>query len=360
MKTDNTDRLIVTAAHQRDVRSLVSWVGALNLNWPGHPPLLIYDLGLEPQTVSLLHQHAIATRKVPAFCPHWHRHNTWKLWCLADAPARELLWMNVDLLALRPLDEAFEAVAARGHFLVGNGELLEWEASFAACRGCGLPPEFRRGKPALAGALVGVDKTGRQRQVLDEALAAALVEEQIAASEVTHRIEQALLALLFHKHASPLILVEPDPYLLRGSPTEVPGQKTWLHGGWLRREDVNHLGAHLSSTGAPHVPAPLVARARAQALAHFYRAYWHFGRGDLGEATRRIAATLATDPTLAGDPQVLARAIREYESRTRVLAADPALGGGFVEWTLAAIERSAGVRPARLFRSALLFEPVRA
>src|SRR5659263_346946 len=83
-----TSRMIVTAASAAFGSSLVALLGSLNLNWPDHPPIRVYDLGLERKTLETLSRHGVEVVPVPPFCPHWRKHFTWKIWCWNDAPAR--------------------------------------------------------------------------------------------------------------------------------------------------------------------------------------------------------------------------------------------------------------------------------
>ena len=77
---NSDDRLIITAASNAYGPSLLALPGSLNLNWHNHPPVLVYDIGLDDATRATLQQHHIPLRVVPPFCPHWRSHFTWKIW----------------------------------------------------------------------------------------------------------------------------------------------------------------------------------------------------------------------------------------------------------------------------------------
>ena len=66
-----TNRMIITGASPAYESSLLALLGSLNCNWPGHPPVLVYDLGMTTATLDQLATANIPVRKVPAFCPHW-------------------------------------------------------------------------------------------------------------------------------------------------------------------------------------------------------------------------------------------------------------------------------------------------
>jgi hypothetical protein len=331
------DRLIVTAASHEYAPSLLALLGSLNLNWPTHPRVLVYDLGLDHGTRARLAAAGVRVRKIPPFCPHWREHYTWKLWCLDDAPARDLLWMDAGALALEALDEVFAAITRLGYFFVPNYELLDWEASLAACRGCGVPPEFRLGKPTLAGTIMGLRKRGAVRLLLRQALRLAHDEANIAATSITHRHDQALISLLAYKHLGAPLLADGQIYLGSLSPEQVPGQKLWVHRRTLRREDVAHFAAHLSSGGAPYRPPPALPLPRARARADLYRVGWNYGRGEHLEARRRLEAAFAGDPGLRSRPLALARLFEGQASRLQSFSTNPSTGTDYLAWVLAAL-----------------------
>jgi hypothetical protein len=253
----NTDKLIITAASKAYGPSLLALLGSLTLNWPQHPPVLVYDLGLDDPTRAELARHQVKVKLVPPFCPHWRQHYTWKIWCWNDAPARQVLWIDAGIAVLQPLDEVFSVIEQQGYFVVPNGWPLSLEASEAACSGCGVESEFRRGKQTLTAAFIGFDKDGWMRTLLDEALRVALVEKYIAATAPHHRWEQAIFSLLLHRYLDQVRYDDPSIYHVEASPRQSPDQKVWLHRRHaMRARDRAHFAAHISTPGAPYLPRP--------------------------------------------------------------------------------------------------------
>lgn len=248
------EQLIVTAASEAYGPSLLSLLGSLNLNWPYHPPVLVYDIGLDASTLSVLESNRISVRRVPPFCPHWRKHYTWKLWCLNDAPSQDILWLDAGLIVLSPLDEVFKALQCHGYFVATNYQLLDWEASEAACKGCGVPPEFRHGKLTLSANLMGFRKADHIQEILMEALSVAQTEEHIAATAPTHRHDQAIISLLMYKHLGNAVLSDGIVYAGWLSPRQTPGQKVWAHRRTLRKHDQTHFSNYISRAGAPYLP----------------------------------------------------------------------------------------------------------
>lgn len=253
-KSDPDSRLVLSAASASFGPSLLALLGTLNLNWPAHPPVRVYDLGMQSEILDTLQANQIEVVKVPPFCAHWRKHFTWKIWCLNDAPARHVLWMDAGLAVLQPLDEIFVSLDRLGYFVAPNNQLLDWEASEAACLGCGVAPAFRLGKPTLAGTMMGFQKYGAVGLVLQEALAVALNEAAIQATHPRHRHEQAILSLLLYKHFGSLLVADRQIYLGDWSPDQVAGQKIWLHRRRMLAQDLEFYRQHISLVGPPRLP----------------------------------------------------------------------------------------------------------
>lgn len=252
MKSPDTQ--IVTAASAAYGPALLALLGSLNLNWPGHPPVVVYDIGLDDGTRAALRDAKIETRLVPPFCPHWRRHFTWKIWAWNDAPASNILWIDAGIAVLRPLEEVLHAIREQGYFFVPNGFTLDVEASETASRACGLSPDFRSGRAAIASGFTGFRKNGAVAAILREALHLAHREEVLAATSPRHRHEQSLLSLLAHRDLAPLHLADSTIYLIDESPRQVPGQPVWVHRRAIHYADARYLAAHIAQPADPFVP----------------------------------------------------------------------------------------------------------
>jgi len=261
-----TSRMIVTAASAAFGSSLFALLGSLNLNWPDHPPIRVYDLGLERKTLETLSRHGVEVVPVPPFCPHWRKHFTWKIWCWNDAPARDILWIDAGIVVLQPMDEVFEAIHRVGYFVVPTYHPLTENASGNACRGCGVPMSFREGKMTLAGTMIGFRKDGGIKGILEEALSIALVEENIASVEKTHRHDQMIISLLLHKHLGQVHISDGVIYCGWLSPNQTPGQKVWVHRRGILPEDERHFASHISTAGSAHIPRDPVASRPARTI----------------------------------------------------------------------------------------------
>jgi|WetSurMetagenome_2_1015567.scaffolds.fasta_scaffold66228_2 hypothetical protein len=247
-------QLIITAASEGYASSLLALIGSLNCNWPGHPPILVYDLGLREETLDLLWEHQVPVRTIPPFCPHWRKHYTWKFWCWQDAPADQVLWLDAGTTVLAPMPEVFLAIARLGYFAVPTDLPLLTHAHEDACRGCGVAPDFRRGKALLGANIVGLDKTGPMGRLIEEAFAIALEERCIASTATVFNTDQAIYNLLMYKYFGDLVLANFSTYSGWISPRQIAGQKVWVHRRHLLPEDADYFAQYLGQPGPAYFP----------------------------------------------------------------------------------------------------------
>jgi hypothetical protein len=279
---ETTGRMIITAASNSYADALLAWLGSLNLNWPGHPPVRVYDIGLTDATQDVLHQYGIDVVKVPPFCPHWRKHFTWKLWCWNDVPASEFLYMDAGTVVLSPLDEVFASTTSLGYFVIPTYHGLDENASEAACRGCSVSDDFRNGKVTLSGGVAGFCRKGVIKELLAEALCVAHNEQSIEATRPEHRHDQAILSLLMYRDVEPLILMDGIVYGGWQSPRQTPGQKVWFHRRRMSAEDHRHFITHIFTPGRPYIPKGVLVApsdAKPQGIREAaYRIYKRFQR----------------------------------------------------------------------------------
>jgi hypothetical protein len=247
-------QLIITAASEGYAPSLLALIGSLNCNWPEHPPVLAYDLGLSDNILKILTENRIPIRQVPPFCPHWRKHYTWKLWCWQDAPADHVLWMDAGMTVLAPLPEAFLAIQKLGYFAVPTHLPLLGHAHEHACQGCGVLPNFRQNKALLGANLVGMDKTGPMGDLIKEAFHIALDEKCIACNETEFNTDQAIYNLLMYKYFGDPLLANFSTYSGWDSPRQIAGQKVWVHRRHLLKEDAARYAQYLSVPGPNYFP----------------------------------------------------------------------------------------------------------
>ena len=260
--------LIVTAASESYAAQLLALIGSLNCNWPGHPDILVYDIGLQPATVDTLRASRILVEAVPPFCPHWRKHYTWKLWCWNHAPAERVFWLDAGCCVLRPMPEVFEIIDQLGYFAIPNRFWLEAEASEEACRGCGVSPEFRKNKGTVAAGIFGFRRGTIAERVVQEALVVGVTEKYIMSYSQAHRWEQSLLSLLLYKHIHPLILCDGTVYGYGDLRAVFSTHAIWAARRSMHPEDRRYFASCLKGTAQPHRPRS------SHKGALWYRAAW--------------------------------------------------------------------------------------
>lgn len=249
------DKLIITGASESFSPSLLALLGSLTLNWPDHPPVLVYDLGMNEETLVTLHENHIEVKKVPPFVSHWRKHFTWKVWCWNDAPARDILWLDAGVVILHPVNDIFDAIEKLGYFINTSYYFLSDCATEAACLGCGVDIGFRNGKMTFNGGVVGFRKEGIMNSIIQESLEIASVEDYIKSTIPLGRHDQAILSLLIYKYISNPVMLDTMIYAGWESPQQVNGQKIWQHRLTLRTEDIYHFAKHVSKPGSPYFPS---------------------------------------------------------------------------------------------------------
>jgi hypothetical protein len=254
--TDKYRNMIITAASESYRPQLLALLGSLRCNWPDHPPVMVYDMGLREGTPELLRQAGFNVRAIPPFVPHWRKHYTWKLWCMNDAPAECVLWLDAGHCILRPLPEVFEIIRQQGYFAVPNYRPLEIEASENACKGCGVPLDFRAGKVSLAGGVFGFMRGSVAEKVVQKCLEVALTERHIKASKPWHRHDQSILSLLMYREISPLILCDGTIYLYEDLAAKFTIHSIWAARRNMHNKDLQFFTSCLSGPGSPHLPRP--------------------------------------------------------------------------------------------------------
>jgi len=252
--------LIITAASESYRSQLLALLGSLRCNWPDHPPVMVYDMGLREGTAEFLRQAGFDVRLIPPFVPHWREHYTWKLWCMNDAPAERVLWIDAGCCVLHPVPEIFDIIEKQGYFALTNYRPLEIEASEEACEGCGVPPEFRVGKVTVTSAVFGFLRGSSLReskaeQVVQESLRVAETERHIKASNPWHRWEQAILSLLLYREISPLILCDATMYFYEDLRANFTTHAIWAARRCMHYQDKRYFAAALAGgESAPHRP----------------------------------------------------------------------------------------------------------
>lgn len=120
------DRCIITAASNKFFPSLINLLNSIHRNYPGHPAIYVYDLGLFPTfRIELEHIPWVTVLQIPHFVPYWRSCYTWKTYIFKNPLATNNLYLDAGNQVLRPLDPVFEKIDTQGYLTVGTGGNLK-------------------------------------------------------------------------------------------------------------------------------------------------------------------------------------------------------------------------------------------
>lgn len=169
------DKCLITACSNKYYPSVLNLIGSLKANYPLHPPLYIYDLGLAPVFKRQLEK--IADVKVlaqPNFCSFWKSCYTWKTYIFTVPLADLNFYLDAGGLVLAPLDEIFSRIEADDYFALTVDPKLPLEKI--------TPREFKPlfkgaekfySSPCLAAGIFGFKRNSRLTKILETLRAAA-------------------------------------------------------------------------------------------------------------------------------------------------------------------------------------------
>lgn len=249
--------LIVTAASKLFENSLLALIGSANCNWPNHPRILVYDLGMTDKTLERLESASVEVRKVPAFCPHWRKYFTWKFWCLTDIPAKAYLWLDAGTCILRPMPEVFEAIEKFGYFCCTNHWDLKKNMSMEKQRALGLSDNKLAGMVSINSGVFGLKKDSAGNELINKGMQIALIEKNMIPTAPLHRHDQPIFSALLCEIFGPVLYADFLTYAGWLSPIEVINQKIWVHRRRMLPADQEYFATHIAHAGRPYLPQPL-------------------------------------------------------------------------------------------------------
>jgi hypothetical protein len=113
---------IITSASDKFFPSLLNFLGSIEANYPNHPDVYIYDLGLfytfrkELESIPWVH-----ILRVPHFVSHWRSCYTWKTYILNTPLAENNLYIDAGCQVLKNLDPLFEKINSQSYMAVSQG-----------------------------------------------------------------------------------------------------------------------------------------------------------------------------------------------------------------------------------------------
>ena len=121
------NKAIITSCSNKFFPSVLNLIGSIKKNYPNHPTIYVYDLGLLKLFVGVLKNiKDVKVLSIPHFVPYWRACYTWKTYILANPIAKQNFYMDAGCQVLLPLDEIFDQIDSVGHFVVQQQAKLDW------------------------------------------------------------------------------------------------------------------------------------------------------------------------------------------------------------------------------------------
>ena len=120
------NKCIITAASNTYFPNLLNLIGSIKHNYPDHPTIYIYDLGLSPIFKEQI-QNIPNTKliKMPNFCNFWNNCYTWKTYIFTKPLAELNFYIDAGAEVLGSLEEIFIQIKNYDYFAVDQEIELE-------------------------------------------------------------------------------------------------------------------------------------------------------------------------------------------------------------------------------------------
>lgn len=244
-KTPMKTKAIITSCSNKFFPSIINLLGSIKANYPDHPPIYVYDLGLFYTFKKELEKiPGVTLVSMPHFCTHWRSCYTWKTYILAHPFADLNFYIDAGCQVLKPLDEDFDIIEKNDYLIIDVnvtfGDLIpdDYKKMFS------VPSSYDNLKGFSAG-IFGFKNTESMTQVLHKTYAAALAGLSLGFSPdnlwrnkgkdknmfirkcAFFRHDQSLLNLFFRLQFGDLPNVLSNNTYDSRSPHAIPSQRIW-------------------------------------------------------------------------------------------------------------------------------------
>jgi len=164
---------ITTAASANFAVFLFNMLHSLHRNFPSHPKIYVFDIGLTKQENKELSRVPwLSVIRVPAFVPHWNLCFTWKPYVWSRPKERFILHLDAGLVVLRSLESWFLAIKKWGYLTFSQGCPVSDIAPSDFYQRFGLN-NSGKDKFGFAAGIFGFDKLSPAGEAMGEALSLA-------------------------------------------------------------------------------------------------------------------------------------------------------------------------------------------
>ncbi|WP_374623684.1 hypothetical protein [Pandoraea sp.] len=236
---------IVSSSDSKHSPYLANAIASLKINFPDHPRIIIYDIGL---TKAEKHEFrsidGVELRETPAFIPHWRLNWSWKLHTLTNNLPRYSLYLDLpNFVVMRSLAPLFCSIKASGYLLVSNGQFLREITPSDYWKFYELDSEIFKNSITFGAGIIGFDSSSNAREAIFRALNDVILGLNLGRSAceanknykpniirdcTCFRADQTLLNLAFRKEfGEKLVIRKPAPICGFGKSNDHPGQYLW-------------------------------------------------------------------------------------------------------------------------------------
>lgn len=118
-------KALITSCSNKFFPSMINLLTSIKVNYPNHPPIYVYDLGLFYTFRREIEQiEGVTLIPMPHFTPHWRSCYTWKTYIFAHPLANLNFYIDAGCQVLRPLDEDFEIIEKNHYHIIDVGVTL--------------------------------------------------------------------------------------------------------------------------------------------------------------------------------------------------------------------------------------------
>lgn len=119
-------RAIATSASNKFFPSVLNLIGSIKRNYPNHPPIYVWDLGLFSSFKSeLAGIEGVTVVPMPHFVSFWRKCYTWKTYIFANSFTESTLYLDAGIIVYKSLDDYFAEIEQNGYIVFSQGLLCQ-------------------------------------------------------------------------------------------------------------------------------------------------------------------------------------------------------------------------------------------
>jgi hypothetical protein len=236
---------LVTAADAKYAPFLFNALSSIHINFPDHPLIYVFDLGLSrAQKLELDNVSWVRVKPINKFVPHWKAGWSWKPYILTQVEEQYVMYFDAaNIVLYRSIALWFLAIKRHGFFGIGNGYFMHEITPSDYWDMFGLDPIVCGAKPIFGAGLFGFDRASPASQALQKCLSLTVAGWTLgrSASEqnplygkvplrdcTLFRADQTLFNLAFLEcFGANLLIRDETRYCGRGGAHDHPSQYLW-------------------------------------------------------------------------------------------------------------------------------------